>query len=321
MTPQPVLPTYIDSTMLTCFRSCPEKFRLEFVYGLRPQGVSIDLHAGACFALGLETTYRQVWEANQPLDKALQVAHAAFMVAWGDVEVPDWKKTAKTKDRTWEAVEEYFKTYPPHTDSTKPYFVDKKPTFEYTFAIPLEPCGANRLTQFPAHPVTGDPFLYSGRFDMLGEYCGRPVVRDEKTAGQSASTGWSEKWDLRSQFIGYTWACRQCGLDLDTVIVRGVGILKLKFDFAEAIKIYSDHMRAIWLEQLRRDLWRIVDSWNEGYFDLNLGDTCTAYGNCMFMDICKSQHKESWMNQFEVRRWNPLLKNPTEGGPDHGPTA
>ena len=42
----PILPGYIDATMTTCFRSCPRKFYDEFVLGLRPPGLSIDLHAG-----------------------------------------------------------------------------------------------------------------------------------------------------------------------------------------------------------------------------------------------------------------------------------
>jgi hypothetical protein len=325
MTPTAILPSHIDSTMMTCFRSCPQKFRLEFVYGLRPPGLSIDLHAGACFALAIETVYRHVWEANEPLDRALDAARAAFFIAWGDFEIPEHKKTAKTADRMWEAVEGYFEKWPPLTDHTKPYFLNSKPTFEYTFAIPLEPIvkfnplltnmenrQEIRNTHFPAHPVTGEPFLYSGRYDMLGEYQGRPVGRDEKTQGAGFYAGWSEKWDLRNQFIGYVWAGQQAGLDMDTMIVRGIGIQKTILSYEEAMKVYSQFLIERWHDQLRRDLWRLVDSWNEGYFDYNLADTCTAYGLCMFMDICKSREPHNWMNQFEVRRWNPLQKDPTK---------
>lgn len=312
MTPEAILPPYIDSTMLTCFRSCPEKFRLEFVYGLRPEGISIDLHAGGCFALALETCYEAVWLSNKPLEEALRIAHAAFLVAWGEFEIPEYKKTAKTLDRVWEAVEEYFRKFAPHTDHTKPYFVNHKPTFEYTFAIPLEPAEKDntRGDWFPLHPVTGEPWIYSGRFDMLGEYCGKPVVRDEKTTGRSISSGWADQWNLRNQFLGYVWACQQSGLELDSVVIRGIAIQKTKIDIQEAIKVYSQHLIERWHEQLRRDLWRLRRAWDEGYFDLNLGDACTDYGSCIFTDICQSKTPESWMNQFTVRRWNPLLKNP-----------
>lgn len=165
------------------------------------------------------------------------------------------------------------------------------------------------------HP-SGSPFLYCGRFDMLGSHDGRPVVRDEKTTGGSIGDRWAEQWNLRGQFLGYVWACQQCGLDLDSVVVRGVGIQKTQLRQIEAIKTYSNMLVSRWHEQLRRDLWRIRRAWDEGYWDFNFGESCTAYGNCIFMRVCESGSPEAWLNEFEVRRWNPLQKNPIEEKPD-----
>ena len=160
------LPQHIDSTMLTCFRSCMRKGYNEFILGLRPPGISIDLHAGACFASAIEEVYRQIWEHKHDLPRALLVAEAKFFQEWGDVTAPEWKKTAKTSDRVWEAVESYFETYQPLTDHVRPYFNHEgKPTFEYTFAIPLEPYSSDpddAHQYFPAHP-NGEPFIYCGR--------------------------------------------------------------------------------------------------------------------------------------------------------------
>jgi hypothetical protein len=319
MTLQPILQPYIDSTMLTCFRSCPRKFYHEFVLGLRPPGLSIDLHAGACFATACEVFRKSFYGEGHDFTASMQRALAAFEIAWGDFEIPEFKKTAKTKDNMWKAVEEYFAKFPPLTDHVQPFYTAGKPTFEFTFAIPLEPAMhpsgnydvVHNLDHFPLHPF-GEPFLYSGRFDMLGKFDGRPCVVDDKTSGRSISTGWSDQWNLRNQFIGYTWACQQVGIPLDTVVPRGITVLKTKIDFAEAIKTYSDLLRAKWLEQLRRDLWRLRRAWDEGYFDYNFADACTAYGQCIFMDMCRSESPESWANDFEVNRWNPLHKNPIE---------
>lgn len=55
-----MLPLNVDSTMMSCFRSCPQKFFREFVQGYRPAGISIDLHAGGAFALALEEVYKGV---------------------------------------------------------------------------------------------------------------------------------------------------------------------------------------------------------------------------------------------------------------------
>lgn len=309
------LPLHIDSTMRSCFVSCPEKFRLEFILGLRPPGVSIDLHAGACFALGVESVYRAIWEQDLDLPLALASAHAAFDLAWGGVVPPEWKRTAKTRERTWEAVEDYFRVYSPRTDHVQPYFDPAgKPTFEYTFAIPLEPVCLNEIEGgFPSHP-SGVPWLYSGRFDMLGSYLGRPCVRDEKTTGSSIGSAWADQWNLRGQFLGYVWGCQEGGIDLDTVIVRGIAIQKTQFSHAEAIKTYPPALVAKWHEQLRRDLWRLRRAWDEGYFDLNLGESCNAYGGCVFRDVCQSSTPEGWLSHFEVRHWNPLDKNPVREG-------
>lgn len=323
------LPLYLDSTMRSCFVSCGHKFFREFVEGYRPPGISIDLHAGACFASALEETYKQVHLHSRPLNDALAIAHARFMMEWGDVEVPEWKKTAKTKDRVWEAIygdgtpkgPGYFEVYPPLTDDVQPYF-DKggKPTFEYTFAIPLEPtCKYPQSDaeiryegpKFPLHP-SGTPFLYTGRFDQLGTYFGRPVWKDDKTTGGSITSSWGDQWDLRSQFIGYTWALQQCGIDCEGGIVRGVGIQKTQIVHIEAYKPYSKDLIAKWYDQLRRDLWRIRRSYDERYWDFNLAESCSSYGGCAFTRVCQSTRPEDWLSEFIVRKWNPLDKNPAK---------
>lgn len=317
----PILPVHIDATMISCFRSCPRKFFNEFVLGLRPSGLSIDLHAGGAFAHAVETVRKEVYINGRSMDEALIRANAAFEIYWGDFRVPEHKVTNKRPDRVWAAVEKYFSQWSPLSDHIQPYAgVDGKPTLEFSFAIPLEPVsaswhGSKEASGFneglwPLHPVTGDPFVYAGRFDMLGEYLGRPVVCDDKTMGQSPGSNWSEKWDLRSQFIGYTWACKQLGIPADDVIVRGVGILMRDINLAEAIKPYSDSLRAKWLEQLRRDLWRIVEMWQSGYWDYNFAETCTSYGICPYNTPCQSVNPEPWLKTFDVRRWNPIAIDP-----------
>lgn len=320
---EPILPPYVDSTMISAFRSCPRKFYNEFILGLRPPGISIDLHAGGAFAHSLEVVRKEIFLNNRELSNALLCANAAFEIYWGDFVIPDSKKTNKRPDRVWAAVESYFATYPPRLDHIQPYFIDGVPTFEFTFSIPLEPATSADTTPdnakmdfmeglWPLHPVTGEPFFYSGRFDMLGEYLGVPIVEDDKTSGAGHYANWSEKWDLRSQFIGYTWACQQLGIPVDSVAVRGVGIQMTQIAHAEAIKPYSNDLRARWLEQLRRDLWRLVECWNSGYFDYNFGEACTSFSNCIFTQPCQSSDPTPWLNTFEVRRWNPTLKDPTK---------
>lgn len=302
-TPTLELPLHIDSTMLSCARSCLQKFKDEFCLGLRPATLSIDLHAGACFASAIENVGRLVWQDGLPLETAKLRAFALFMDQWGDF-VP-LKDTPKSRERVWEAIDQYFLQWPPASDHVQPYMLDGKPSFEFTFGIPLQPADG-----WPEHP-SGQPFVYCGRFDLLGQIGSKLCVRDEKTT-TSIGNSWSEQWTLRGQFLGYLWACQQSGLTIDTVVVRGVGILKTKITLVEAIKTYPQSRIALWLEQTRRDLWRIRRAWDENYWDYNLADACTSYGGCSFRDLCASDNPERWYDSFTVRRWNPLIKNPIE---------
>lgn len=310
------LPRHIDSTMISCFRQCPQKFWLEFANGYRHPGISIDLHAGGAFADAREKVARRVYDEGMSLDRALILTQIDFMNYWGDFEIPPWKKTSKTKDRTWEAVESYFAEYPPGTDKLQPYRnPDGTHTFEFTFAVPLD------FEGFPEHP-DGGPFLYSGRLDMLGTLDGRrPVASDDKTTGGSISSGWAEQWDLRSQFLGYVWSMQQLGFDLDTVVVRGIAIQKTQFTHAEAIKTYDNHRVQKWFSQLRRDMNRMVECYKESYFDFNLADACSSYGGCSFRDVCASANPEAWLGNFARRFWNPLLKDPTSDPRNTEPTT
>lgn len=302
--PQSILPVHVDSTMMSCARSCMRKFQHEFVWGLRPRLLSVDLHAGACFATALEATYKSYYDGAPLHDAINRAGMYAFAEAWGDFTSE--KDTPKTFDGMWAAVESYFDQYPPQADHVQPYIdSDGKPTFEFSFAIPLDG------PDWPEHP-SGGPFIYSGRFDKLGTYHGKTLPCDEKTTARLDSK-WADQWNLRSQFIGYVWACRQLGLTVDSVCVRGVVITKRQpVRHVEAIKIYSDDLIARWLEQLRRDLWRIRRAWDEGYFDYNFGESCTAYSGCMFTELCRSRAGMATIDEFTVRRWNPLDKNPEQ---------
>jgi hypothetical protein len=298
-----IFPAHIDSTMINAFRSCPKKFYWEYVLGLRSPELSVDLHAGAVFSSTLERFYREVFVNDADTATALGRAFGTFQSEWGDFIIRK-EKHPKTPENMWAAVEDYVRTYPPRLDSVQPYFLGNDPSFEFSFSIPLD------FPDWPRHPVSGDPFIYVGRFDLLGKKDGRPAIRDEKTA-QRLESNWAEKWDLRSQFLGYCWALQHNGIPCNTVVVRGVIVTLTSIRQVEAVKIYPQTLIDRWFEQLRRDCIRLSNCWNEAYFDYNLGDTCTMYSHCQFIPLCTSPKPENWYDSYEVRRWNPMHRNPT----------
>lgn len=112
---------------------------------------------------------------------------------------------------------------------------------------------------------------------------------------------------MRSQFTGYAWAARQSGLPIAGIIVRGISILKTKYDHAQVITYRQPWMIDRWEKQVLRDLTRMEQMWEEGYFDYNLDESCNGYSGCLFRRVCLSNNPEVWLeNDYERRVWDPL---------------
>ena len=104
-------------------------------------------------------------------------------------------------------------------------------------------------------------------------------------------------------------AAQQFDLNPTGVVVRGVSILKTKYDTMEVISYRSPYEIDRWLNQVVRDIQRMIRCWEEGYWDYNLDHACSEYGGCAFTSICKSADPEAWLKTYFVKRvWNPLAK-------------
>lgn len=294
---RPPFPLAIDSTTLGAFRSCPQKAYRQYFEHWKPQSDSVHLIAGGAFASGIEAARRAFFEAGAPAESAVALGLEALIVHYGDFECPP--DSAKSLERTCGALEFYFDNYPLGQDSAIPItYGDGRRGIEFSFAQPL-PIN---------HPITGDPILYTGRSDMIADFAGGCYIFDEKTAS-SLGASWSKQWDMRSQFTGYCWAARESGLKPSGVIVRGVSILKTKYDTLQAITYRSDFEIDRWLEQTCRDIERMIEAWKSGYWDYNLDHACTEYGGCAFVQVCKSASPETWLPMyFHQRVWDPLLR-------------
>lgn len=296
---RPPFPPVLDSTLLSHFRACPRQSLLESFQHWKPKTHSVHLHAGAAYARGLEVAREAFY--GQGLDEATAIEHGlkALIEAYGDFECPP--DSAKSLERMCGAFEFYFSEYPMAHDAAKPARLPGgKLGIEFSF---VEPLGLE-------HPETGDPLLYSGRFDMIVDYAGQQFGEDDKTASQLGAS-WAKQWDLRSQFTAYTWGARQLGIRLDGFIVRGVSILKTKYDTQQAITYRPTWQVDRWHEQTLRDVKRMIECWDTGLWDYNLDESCNSYGGCSFRKICLSEpsRAETWLRQdFERRSWDPVTR-------------
>ena len=112
-----------------------------------------------------------------------------------------------------------------------------------------------------------------------------------------------------SQFTGYVWGASRAGIKLDGFLVRGVSILKTKYDTLQAITYRPQWQIERWEAQLRRDIKRMIACWEEGYWDLNLDHACAEYGGCSFRSVCQMRDALPLLEQqFQRRRWDPVTR-------------
>lgn len=290
-------PLAVDSTMLGSFRSCPRKMYLQYMEHWKPIGDSVHLVAGGAFADGIEAARRAFYEDNLDPETSVGRGLEALLQKYGDFECPS--DSGKSLERTAGALEFYFENYPLGCDGADPItLADGRRGIEFSFACPL-PIN---------HPVTGDPILYTGRSDMIADAFGGVYIYDEKTTSQLGAS-WARQWEMRSQFTGYCWAARSFDIEAAGVVVRGVSILKTKYDTQQAISYRTPYEVDRWVDQTCRDIGRMIESWKQGYWDWNLDHACSEYGGCAFIPVCKSSDPQPWLETyFAPRVWDPLLR-------------
>jgi hypothetical protein len=298
------LPEILDSTIIAEYVACPTKFYYSFARKLGSPFASIDLIAGGAFARGLEIFRKSYYGLHSPfkgnVTASLEQGMVEALAAYGEVEVPEFKD-AKRPERVITALAAYVEKYPPATDHIQPKLTpDGEPMVEFTFSVPLP----------IRHPETGNPFLYAGRFDMVGVYKDQLIGVDEKTTSQLGAT-WAAKWNLRAQFTGYTWALQQHNIPVIGMMTRGVSFLAKSHGFEESLQLRPQWMIDQWYEQMLANVQNMVASWEKNWYNQDFGDTCAAYSSCPFQTLCTSADPEAWIpGRYGIRDWNPLSKVP-----------
>lgn len=299
----PRFPYQVDSTMMSTFDSCKRKFLWEYIYRLGGREKSPDLHAGGAFARGLEVARHELWSNNQPLEVALLSATREFIKTWGDYEPPEdhQKSFANTLGALWD----YFREYPPGEDPVRPYMIEGKAATEFTFAIETE----------VKHPISGDPIMFVGRFDLLGYFNDALYIVDEKTTKSMGPT-WARQWNMRGQFMGYCFAAQSYGLKVNSAIIRGLAIQKTQYKHMQAIVSYPQFLIDQWWEATNRKVVEMVHAW-ESSLDIrawtqSFGDACSSYNGCPMQDMCTTSDIRSWSESYEERYWDPLADIPDQ---------
>lgn len=306
-----LFPRVIDNTMRSDWIACPHRFFRRHCQGLSSDAVNVHLHFGGAMARGLEVA-RRTFAAGEPPRLAVAAGAEALIRAWGTFEPPPIQtRTAanKTLDAALVALAEYFTEWPLDTDPVQIHHHNGEPAIEFSFAVPIP--GSR-------HPVTGEPLLYAGRFDLIGDYAGGVWGLDDKTTS-SLGDHWRAQWRLRGQFTGYVWGAREYGLRLAGFVVRGICILKDNIKLDHVVVARPDWMVDAWLAQLQDDVRVMCEQFlnlteyggaaSDGHpFRQAFDNACSDFNGCSFIDLCTSPTPDNWISQFAVRRWDPLLR-------------
>ncbi len=294
---RPPFPEVIDSSLLSAFTSCPRKCELEYIQHWKTKGKNVHLHAGGAYAHGLEAARRAYYGEGIDSLTAEGRGLKALLEFYGDYQCPpeEWKSA----ERMAGAMEFYFSQYPMDRDHVRPARLPAdRLGVEFNFTHPID-C---------LHPATGNPLLFTGRFDMIVDFAGGLYGFDDKTSKQLGPQ-WSKQWDLRGQFSAYCWGAKESGLPLAGFLIRGVSILKKGYDTQEAITVRSGWMIDRWYEQLLLKVSRMKEMWLMGVWDYALDDACNSYGGCQFRNVCLSSNPTPWLETaFERREWNPVTR-------------
>lgn len=304
---RPDFPLVWNDSLRAAFVSCPRAAYWEFFHHFKSPFPNVHLHAGKAWAAALERARMAYYGENQDQVTAQALGLEVLIQAYGDFIPPErGSGSNKSLDRLMEAFTYYFTAFPFADDPVQPHRTKEgKPMVEFNFALPID---ADNLL----HPQTGEPILYAGRADMVATYAGALSLYDDKTTSSLGAT-WANQWNRRSQFSAYAWAARHYNIPITQVVVRGIAILKTQINHAQAITVRTPHHVEEWHKQVIRDIKNAIAMWHEGYFDVNLSESCSSYGGCMFLQPCMSNNPDPWLEgQFERRIWDPVNRTETK---------
>lgn len=290
-------PEVVDSSMLSEFVACPTKFKRTYLEHWKAGGRNVHLHAGAAFASALEAGRKAFYNDGREMIDAEAAALRELLRFYGDYEAPS--DSPKSLHGMAGALDYYFEAFPFDRDPAKPIAAAAGTrAIEFSFVLPLS----------IAHPVTGQPILFSGRADWIAEFADGIFLFDEKTTTQ-LGTQWAKQWELRSQFSAYIWAAREMGIDVSGFVVRGIAIRKTGYDHAQHITYRANWELERWYHETHKRIERMISQWKSGDWDYNLDHACADYGGCVFLNVCRSPSPMDWLSvHFKKIKWDPVSR-------------
>ena len=132
---------------------------------------------------------------------------------------------------------------------------------------------------------------------------------------------------MRGQFFGYVWAAQQMGFPVNMTIVRGIAILKTKYNTLEVYNTqYPQYMLDRWEYNMKQKVKLFVSMYKafeeqlrhnpgitpEEFWPMSFGEACNSHGGpslpCAYRHLCILPNPALWYDTYGDREWNPLTR-------------
>ena len=287
---------WYDSSALSEFRTCPQRYLNRHEYGLvASEGIQSELTFGTAIHAALETVYRGTYAERESIncefdtkDGTVHRYAASFLNAFP----PNAEYKERTRLNGLRLLATYLKKFPP---AYEPFSVEG---VEQTFAIRVCPSGA-------------DPFWMVGRIDLIVNWSG-PMPLDHKTTGR-----FGEVFEGRFRLdLALTTYMVAVALMFKTPVlqacVNGLRITEKITEEESFIRKFTtrtpEHIRR-WEQEVCLSVAQIREARKTGFWP-QYAHSCYAYmRECPYRCMCisdegaRAQLRES---AFTVQRWEPL---------------
>lgn len=270
----------IDSQILSALMLCEEYANLSFIKQKGPETRSLALDNGDLMHVCLESYYTHRFETpDMPISEAMELAAQKGQEhSYGlDAPVEDCLMVIKV-----------FKQYVEYrkdenwTPICKPESVFSKVMYEDSVL----------------------KIIYVGKIDLIVDAVSYAMVVDNKT-----TTRRQPPIFLNNQFLGYCWA-----MEVNNICINEIGFqktLKPEEKFRRHTYSYDQPRINEWVTDSVFYIKEFAKRVDEGYFPHRITSCRSVYGDCLFLDVCRSDPDgRDWKlrTQFVEKIWDVSSK-------------
>ncbi len=311
MTTLAVTDRFDDNTRIGTYKDCPRRFFLRHVLHWRGQGTAVTLAFGQAWHAAQDIIWG--YAKKVPRNDLPDLAMAQFYQTWEEQGFSadlDPDQTAALMPRIPGTAHEMLVGY---VNTRYNMLMDAELVqIEQPFAVPLP----NR----PHH-------WYVGRLDKVVRYNGMTIALEHKTTAlYSKASGFQssylEGWYSDSQVKGYLFGGSLWYPDLRQVWVDAALVHKTVHDQFRFVPVSHqfDMIREWlsdteeWVDRIYNDQehWERLGRLGAGAFPKNENQCQGKYGNCAFLDICRTTPNTAYEQGMEplhgyiVEEWKPF---------------